>query len=802
VSQNSRAHLYKLTDRETDVLELMAKAMTNREIGDALGVGVEAVRMHAKNIYAKLEVSGRQKASLKAIELGLIQTDSGTQQSTHNNLPFIPTEFVGRTDELNELHKILSGESRLVTILGAGGMGKTRLALAYAHQHLDHYTDGVFFIPLESVQTTDGIILQIIEELDLRASARSSQKQQLLNYLSDKHMLLLIDNWEHLLDSAMLVSEILSVTTHIKIIATSRERLSLMGETVFRLNGLTIPTDQDLETIRQSDAIRLVHQTARRSIPTWDIDEHNVRAVQQLCHLTEGMPLGIILAISWIDVYPLEEIIKEIQKNVDFLQTDMRNVPQRHRSIRSVFEWTWQLLSDDERSVFMKLSIFRNGCTLEAIEAVTDANPRVLQSLVSKALIYRYTDNRYYLHELLRQYGTGKLGHDNTVEHETRDRHAEYYANVAEHIMSNRIIGDDAKIELENLYSAWQWAVDSDNIPLLWQCVNAYGIIAYQLGCLVEMKQLYEYALARRSKFEAGHQELVGCWLFVSASIYAYLRDYEARDAHIKEAHDIFDESQLATYRPEVIYAHYHGVLATRGISFDLSMAHLTHVIHALDTLNFENDIVFQTMLVYAHSQQAYLITLSPAYESDTVTAKQPALKALHMAKKIQHKTMIGFITTILGERAFLVRNYAQAEDYLAQADEAFQGLNSPYDHGSALIKAGANAFVQEHYDTARVYLHRGLDMIVDFGLSVSMFLLIAIVARWKYQVGDVIGATELIAYVRHNKQTAQSDILISYFWRNYTAPEEPDDLKFATERGQTMSYDTVLRDVVAWLEE
>lgn len=341
MSQQSRSHLYSLTERETDVLNLMAQALANREIAEHLSVSVETVRMHAKNIYSKLGVSGRQKASLKARELGLIAGEAGSSDSVPNNLPLIPTQFIGRTQELAELHRIITDGARLVTILGAGGMGKTRLALRYAHHHLADYADGAYFVPLEAVQTDGGIVSQIIDVLQLTVSSKSSSEQQLIDHLADKTMLLVIDNWEHLLSGVGLVSRILEAVPNSVIIATSRERLSLMGETVYRLQGLSVPSAYNLDSMLESEAVQLLQQTAQTHLPNWEITEHNARAVQQLCELTDGMPLAIILAVSWIDVYPLEDIIREIQKNVDFLQTDFRNIPERHQSIRSVFEWTY-----------------------------------------------------------------------------------------------------------------------------------------------------------------------------------------------------------------------------------------------------------------------------------------------------------------------------------------------------------------------------------------------------------------------------------------------------------------------------
>jgi len=777
----------------------MVQALSNREIADQLAVSVETVRMHAKNIYAKLGVSGRQKASIKAIELGLVQLDSEDSQPPPNNLPTIPTEFIGRTKELQELHTIIDDGARLVTVMGTGGMGKTRLSLAYAHEHLRDYEDGVYFVPLDAVQTVDGIIHEIIDALPLTASSKNSYEQQLLDYLSDKQMLLVIDNWEHLLEGAELVSLIIRNAPHVYVIATSREKLSLLGETVYRLGGLSVPDVSEIDQMMTSEAMQLLRQTARMHLPNWDITEANVDAVQDLCHLTDGMPLGIILAVSWIDVYPLEDIIREIQKNVDFLQTDMRNVPERHQSIRSVFEWTWQLLSDDEQAVFMKVSVFRNGCTLSAIEAVTGATSQILQSLVSKALIYRNSVNRFNIHELLRQFADSKLTQNRELEQDTYKRHVHYYADIAEQIMTNQMVADVAEVELENLYVGWRWAVDNGNTELLWRFVNTYGIIAYQLGCLVDMKVLYDYALEQQAVLE---RDLVGSLLFVSASIHTYLQDFDTRDDFLEQAKAIFADRALTDLRLEAVYTHYHGALAIRAVSWDTSVNQLNEIINALEKATEQQGRVHQTMQVYAYSQLAYAMTRNPNYEPNTVNVKRPALKALKLAKQIDHKGMIGFIASILGERAFVIRQFEQAKHYFEEADEAFASLNSPYDYGAGLVFAGMNAYVQGDFDLTRRYLRRALDLLVGFGNSPSMTFIIQLVAHWKNRASYEMESMQLILYSHHHARDSYTQTYLTYFLGEYQPTLSPEDLKVAQERAQMMSYDMVMRELYAWLEE
>ncbi len=796
----NREHLYKLTNREIEVLTLMSQAMSNREISEHLGVGIEAVRLHAKNIYAKLEVSGRQKASLKAQELGLINIQSGDKSDTNVNLPSVTLSFVGRTAELGHLHQLQQSQHRLITILGAGGMGKTQLALAYSHQVQDQYADGVVFIPLDAVTKLDGIIFQMVDSLGLKLSARADYKQEVLNYLADKNMLLILDNFEHLLDDAILLTEIINATVDIQLIVTSRERLLLTHETPFRLSGLSFPDTQNEMATKDFEAVELIQQLAQQIVPGRQLDTENSQYIVQLCQITQGMPLGIMLAMSWLDVYELPQIIKEIQNSIDFLQTDMRDMPKRHRDIRSVFEWTWQLLSVEEQTLFMKLSVFRNGCNLDAIQTITGATPRMLKSLINKALLYRDANGRYSMHALLRQYGEQKLQQDTKTQITTHSQHAYYYATIAELIMSNRLVGEEANVELENLYVAWRWGVEQQDLTLLWQLVNTYGIIAYQLGCLVEMKLLYEESLVYRSTFDQLDRDFVGALLFVISSLYAYSHNYVMRDLCVNDARSIFNERDLAQQRIEVIYATFHGVLAMRRIVWDESLQLLHEVIHALECQPQPDDHVYQTMLVYAYAQKGYILMMNPAYQNDT-GVQESALHALQMAKAIQHKAMIGFISIILGQQASLIGKHHEATEYFRQADDTFKGISTSHDHGAALLHAGVNAYMLQQYDVARTYLHRALEILKDYGLS-SMVFLVRFIGYWKYHSGDIISAVELITFADKYVGGSKNDAMTRRLLREVDTEIDDEQVRSAVDRGKVMDFQTVLRELYIWLED
>ena len=329
-----------------------------------------------------------------------------------HNLPAESTPFIGREAEIETLsHFLADPATRLVTILGMGGMGKTRLALATARQYISldstqpsPFENGIYFIPLAPLHAANAVILTLAESVQFSFYAAHNPKQQLLDFLREKSMLLVMDNFEHVLDAANLVGDILEAAPNVKIIVTSRERLNLRGETVFNIGGMALTDWENLDTAQDNNAVKLFLQSARRVQPSFDLKADDLPHLAQIFQMVQGMPLGIELAAAWVDALHLEEIAQEIQQNRHFLETEMRDVPERHRSIRAVFEYSWHLLGDSERDIFTYLSVFRGGFTRDAAIAVTGIGLRALTTLVNKSLISRDSDGRYHIHVLIREY--------------------------------------------------------------------------------------------------------------------------------------------------------------------------------------------------------------------------------------------------------------------------------------------------------------------------------------------------------------------------------------------------------------
>jgi DNA-binding SARP family transcriptional activator/predicted ATPase/Tfp pilus assembly protein PilF len=382
-----------------------------------------------------------------------------------DNLPPSPTPFVGREMELAELAELLANpDCRLVTLVGPGGIGKTRLALQAAAAQVGAFTHGITFVPLAPTGTVDHLTTAIIAALGIPARGDQDSREQLFNYLHQKENLLVLDSMERVTDGSPLLSEMLARAPGTVFLVTSRERLNLQEEWVYEVRGLTYPEDELLRGQETYSAIDLFRQRASQVDRRFDLETEAPHVVH-ICRLVEGMPLGIELAAAWVAVHPCREIAREIEYNLDILTTRLRNVPERHRSIRAAFEYSWKLLTETERTPFAQLSVFRGGFRREAATAVTGASLATLSALLDKSLIRRVSADRYDMHELLRQYAAEKLQTNTQEDEKTRLQHARYFAAFLTH-QEPHLHGPNQRQallaiapELENVRQAWRQAV-------------------------------------------------------------------------------------------------------------------------------------------------------------------------------------------------------------------------------------------------------------------------------------------------------------------------------------------------------
>jgi predicted ATPase/transcriptional regulator with XRE-family HTH domain len=386
------------------------------------------------------------------------------------NLPASFTPIIGREPELAELAQLLLQPGcQLLSLLGPGGIGKTRLAVEIAHrfyaQQPPLFPDGIYFVQLATIESADLIVPAIADALAITFSGPGDPVVQLLNSLRNKRLFLLLDNLEHLLEGGQLISEILLHSPGVKIMATSRERLNLHGEWIFEIQGLPVPPPDHYVAIESYSSVALFIQSARRSRPQFHLDENNQAYIARICRSLDGMPLGIEMAAAWIRVLSPREIAEEIDDNLDFLTAPARNLPERHRSLRAVFDHSWKLLTEEEKRSLRQMSVFRGDFDREAARQVAGIDLAVLSSLVDKSLLERAGDGRYRLHELIHQYAYSHLLQDPQEHVDSRERHTCYYLSWLQ--ASEELIKDERQnealfgfiLDLDDIRWAWDWAV-------------------------------------------------------------------------------------------------------------------------------------------------------------------------------------------------------------------------------------------------------------------------------------------------------------------------------------------------------
>jgi DNA-binding SARP family transcriptional activator/predicted ATPase len=440
---------------------------------------------------------------------------------THN-LPLATGPFVGREAEIAEIQDCLQDPAcRLLTLVGAGGMGKTRLALEAVRDWMSRRQvndlEGVTLVALAPVQTAEAIAPAIAQAAGFPLSPGREPEEQLLETLRQKRWLLILDSFEHLPEGAGFVAEILRTAPHVKVLVTSRARLNLQGETCFPVAGIGFPEQipHDAQEARMFAAVELFLQAAYQVQPGFEPTDTDLAEVARVCRLVQGMPLGILLAAAWSSVLGPAEIAAEIEKGLDFLEADWADVPRRQRSMRAVFDGSWNLLTELEREVFQALSVFSGGFTRTAAQQVSGASLYELRALAEKSLLQVTPSGRYEIHELLRQYAAEKLHSLPDAATGARDRHCGYYTAALQR-WEQDLTGArqpvalvEMETEIGNIGVAWAWAVGRGQIERLDRAMEGLEHFFWQSGRYREGAEAFQAAAtaaaAQKADDKAGY---------------------------------------------------------------------------------------------------------------------------------------------------------------------------------------------------------------------------------------------------------------------------------------------------------
>ena len=427
-----------------------------------------------------VEPSAETRQLYESIRDGEVSVTKREKIRQHN-LPVQLTSFIGREKEIAQVKELLTAH-RLVTLTGAGGVGKTRLALQAAEGMLDQYLDGVWLVNLALISDPEQLVATTGRAMGVYADASPQALEKLIEYLHHRYLLLVLDNCEHVIEAcAYLAEALLKSCSKIKILATSRERLGIAGEFQYYLPSLSVPNMEDqpaLEQISQYEAVRLFVERAVFHQPGFLLTEQNAQAVGRICAQLDGIPLALELAAPWVRLLPVEQISRRLKENIDFLRGTVRTALPRSQTLRGCLDWSYALLSQGEQELLQALSVFVGGWTLEAAEAVcTDSCTsevnilNLIDQLAGKSLVVveqnEETEIRYRLLEPVRQYAQEKLFQAGKTE-TLRDRHQIYFQDLAvqaaPHLRKHQMINWLRRLERElpNLRQALDWAYTED----------------------------------------------------------------------------------------------------------------------------------------------------------------------------------------------------------------------------------------------------------------------------------------------------------------------------------------------------
>lgn len=689
-------HLLEQDPLDEEVLQTyMRVAADSGNQGQALG----AYRHFVKRLKVELAmepttateqlakvITGSATASLSTLRTSSKSSPSPTQTplnlepSPHVrrlNVPLPPrptSSFVGRSLELEQITHLLSQEGcRLLTVTGPGGVGKTRFALQATQKLARNYPNGAYFIPLDSLTSPDFIPTSLVKALGLELRGQEDALTQVIRFIESRRLLLVLDNYEHLLQGATIASELLESCPGLTLVVTSREHLNLEEEWLLPLDGLSYPlASGDLWEASTHEAVQLFAERAKRVQPSFTLTEETLPHVVEICRLTLGLPLGLELAAAWLRAMPVAEIVIEIGRDYDFLSRSSRNLADRHRSIRAVFEHSWRLLSSTEQLVLRKLSVFQGGFRKEAAAYVTGASYAVLAALVDKSLLRFSPEGRYDRHQLIYQYTQEKLQELPKEHEETLERYGLYYHRLLQgwgeelegpHI---RRAVDFFEEELDNIRLAWEWAAKGVRTKELqrgaWHLVTFLQLRGYfREG--IKLLHLAELALDHTN---AAHQTSLGYVLLALARLFYRLR--ETYPQKTKEA------AQRAT-----------DLLHPGGEYWGITVA-----------------------LVY--------IGLTQSQEGNSDSGRRYLQESLMLARKNKFVDLIGGVLINLAFIEDKLGDLREAEHHTREALNIYRDQKNPRKTAEALKHLGFIILSTKGPEQALELLHEALELFSEYG--------------------------------------------------------------------------------------
>lgn len=638
-------------------------------------------------------------------------------RETATNLPAAISSFVGRAAELDEVEALLE-DSRLVTLVGAGGAGKTRLALETAGRVIDGYPDGVWLVELATITLPDLFAATVARALGIRSQPAVPTIDTVLGHLRHRRLLLMLDNCEHLVEAASSFSaRALRECPELTILATSRERLAVDGETMWTIPPLTMPdTSMSPESLMETDAIRLLADRGAQARPGFHLDAASTVAAVDICRRLDGLPLAIELAAARLRVLSVEELARLLDDRFELLTGGARSADPRHQTLRAAVDWSYELLSDGERCLFRGLSVFVGGLEVAGAAAVAAPESSItevietLQRLADKSLLVAEPagegDSRFRLLETLRRYGYERLvdeGEENRVLH----RHAAYFLDLAE-TARDRVRGPDQQLwfrrleaEHDNMSKALEWTLDRGDVETATRIVVALRESWHVHGHWREGRHWLDRCLEDPS----GLSPVLQAEAHHAAGVFAALRrDYDRAMPHL--------EAALA------IYLDVDDTAGIADLSFDIAQAVARHGDYARAASMLEESCALYTEVGDRRGVAECNCVLAQlaVRRGDYDVATELASEARAIAEQIGDHYGVSWGVLVLAERSLAHNELDAAETLFAQTLVMAEEIGNAQFVANGLQGLGQVEVARGHCERGSELLGKSLRINWDIG--------------------------------------------------------------------------------------
>jgi predicted ATPase/DNA-binding CsgD family transcriptional regulator len=559
VSKTGEVLVEPLTRREREILVLLAQGFSAPEIAQQLILALSTVKWYVQQVYGKLGVNNKQRAILRAGELGLLETYTPVADvhfSPKHNLPSQLTSFIGRKKDVEGIQHRLEGH-RLVTLIGVGGIGKTRLSQQVANQLIDSYANGVWLVEFAALADPALVPQSVATVFGIQQGANhSALVETIIDFLNAKTILLILDNCEHLLDAcAGLADKLLKSCPNLHILATSREALGIIGEALYPVPSLTIPDVQQIsliEKLNDYESIRLFNERAQLVQMDFALTKDNAASVTQICSRLDGIPLAIELAAVRVRTFSAEQIAEQLDHCFHVLTGGSRTALPKQQTLQASIDWSWQLLDHSEQMVLSRLSMFAGGWTLEAAEAVCVGNGvevyavlDLMTQLVNKSLILaeraRGQEARYRILGTIRKYARERLI-ELGEEENLSTRHLKYFLGLSEE--AEAALRGPTQMEWyawlnderDNIRTALEWA-DKTNVEAGLYLSSRLGIFWYIFDLYEGSYWLSKFLARSESHTCPGARAKA---LYVYGQLLVSMQQSDAANSVVKESLELY----------------------------------------------------------------------------------------------------------------------------------------------------------------------------------------------------------------------------------------------------------------------